>query len=118
MVTEQGLRHRIAGLVNGERSISAFERDFEAYTLDAHLDSTPTAVRLVGDIHLRLAEHSLGHLSPEELLEELTALAIPEPASSASSDTIAVAFSFGVVDVRLLRPITLSTLPARRLLVA
>lgn len=79
MVSEIELRQRLASLINGDASLDAFEDWFTVASWNAHKDSSPSALALVGAVELRLDEHSSAHLPYSELLHELEALVRAEP---------------------------------------
>lgn len=84
-MSEAELRQRLAGFVGGDESLEDFDDWFSLASWNAHKDSSPGALRLVGAVELRLAEYSNGHLSYDELLHELELLAISQPVQRATS---------------------------------
>ena len=98
MLSEANLRHQIAALVNGNMSLDAFEDWFTVESWNAHKDSSPVAVELVGAVELRLDEHSSGHLSFEELSHELEALVRAEqvPVSLSMNSNVAVSLELSI----------------------
>lgn len=74
MITETQIRDQLAGLLAREMLPDRFEDWFAQATWNMHLESDEPAQTLASTIGLMLAEHSSGHLSEEELLEELAPL--------------------------------------------
>ena len=95
MLSAANLRNRIAALVNGDISLDAFEDWFTVVSWNAHKDSSPVAVELVGAVELRLDEYSSGHLSFDEMSRELEAMVLEEllPVFSSANSNIAVSMS-------------------------
>lgn len=74
MIAESEIRNEVARLLLGEIPLDQFEDWFVERSWNAHLDSSVAAQRLAYAIDLRLAEHSSGHLSEEQLRRELRPL--------------------------------------------
>lgn len=74
MITEPEIRSQLARFLGNEMSLDQFEDWFVQQSWDAHLNSDESAQKLVYAVELRLAEHSSGHLSQQELRRELIAL--------------------------------------------
>ena len=74
MITESALRQALASYLSGELSLAAFDDWIAVQTWDMHRGSSEQAQKLAGAIELRLAEHSAGHLSGEELRSQLQSL--------------------------------------------
>ena len=75
--TLQELRSRLATYVEGNSSLSEFRDWFDLETWDTAGKSDSLFLDLVGEIELRLAEFTNGHLSENELRRHLETL-LPE----------------------------------------
>jgi len=71
MIAESEIREQLARFLAGEIPLDEFEDWFVQRSWDAHLDSEQSAQKLAYAVELRLAEHSSGHLSEQELRQEL-----------------------------------------------
>lgn len=74
MIAELEIRMRLADVLEGSESLDSFESWLVAESWNMHLDSTPEAQALVGDIELALAEYSNGDITTGELTERLANL--------------------------------------------
>jgi hypothetical protein len=113
MPTDYEIRDRIAAYLLGELTLDEFQhwlipRAWEASPGNADLRE-PNALELLGDLELRLAEYTNGHLDESELQEALrTALkthrvetASQRTGSAASMTTVPIAFKpFAVAGTR------------------
>jgi hypothetical protein len=100
MIVESHIRFWLARLIAGEASVDTFEDWFVAQSWNMHLDSEPSAQKLVAAVELRLAEYSSGHLSEAGLMEELRPFASiyvdpAAPRSEASFSSVPVADVMG-----------------------
>ncbi len=98
MVSEVELYQKLAAVWNHDLSLAAFEDWFSVATWNAHKDSAPAAMRLVGVIELALAEFSIQHLTYAELMREFEAILRREQVltTSSSNTTIRGVFHIGV----------------------
>lgn len=71
MIQENEIRSNLVKYLAGEMSLDDFEDWFAQHSWNMHKDSNQNAQRLASAIELRLAEHSSGHLSEEQLREQL-----------------------------------------------
>ncbi|HLA10042.1 MAG TPA: hypothetical protein VJ023_05445 [Pyrinomonadaceae bacterium] len=71
MIKENEIRAELVKYLAGEQSLDQFEDWFVQHSWNMHKDSSLSAQRLSSAIELRLAEHSSGHLSEEELRDQL-----------------------------------------------
>jgi hypothetical protein len=60
--------------LRGERTLREFYHWFMPASWDVHRHEDPQAERLVGEIGLKLAEYSAGHVTEDEIREEFEAL--------------------------------------------
>jgi|SRR6185436_1745912 len=75
MINESQIRQHIASFLAGKESLADFEDWLARNSWNMHKDSEQNAQDLVSDIELRLSEFSSGHLSEDELKQELASLA-------------------------------------------
>ncbi|HET9407081.1 MAG TPA: hypothetical protein VFO39_07570 [Candidatus Sulfotelmatobacter sp.] len=71
MIAEHQIRQQLAKYLHDEMSLDHFEDWFVQRSWNMHRDSMDAAQKLASAIELRLAEHSSGHLSENDLREEL-----------------------------------------------
>jgi hypothetical protein len=71
MVKENEIRVELVKYLANEQSLDDFEDWFVQHSWDMHKDSDLSAQRLAAAIEVPLAEHSNGHLSEEELRDQL-----------------------------------------------
>lgn len=74
MLYESKLREEIIKFVEGKLSLDSFEDNFVSNSWNMHQHSSASARALASALELRLAEHSSGHLSENELKSELVKL--------------------------------------------
>ena len=74
MIDETKLRMDLIQFIQGSLSLEEFEDRLVRMSWDMHRDSSASAVALASAIELRLAEHSSGHLSDEEMKTEFSIL--------------------------------------------
>ena len=74
MIDETKLRMDLIQFIQGSLSLEEFEDRLVRMSWDMHRDSSASAVALASAIELRLAEHSCGHLSDEEMKKEFSIL--------------------------------------------
>ncbi len=96
MVSEAELRNRIGALLSGDVSLDDFEDWFTVASWNAHKDSPYSAQQLVGAVELRLGEFSSGHLSYDELQQELEALIRAQPVYVSLSINSDIALSVNI----------------------
>lgn len=93
MIGASDIRRKIADLVAGN-SLDEFEDWFAQSTWNAHLWGDPEFLALVHFVELRLSEHSAGHLTEQQMYDELkdavqnyrAPLASPVPLVRATSE--------------------------------
>ncbi len=71
MLKDSEIRDRLASFLEGKLSQDDFEDWLVQNTWNMHKDADEAAVKLAHAIELRLAEHSSGHLTDDELRREL-----------------------------------------------
>lgn len=71
MLAESEIRDRLARYLAKEIPLEEFEDWFVQQSWNMHQGSPEAAQMLASAIELRLAEHSSGHLTEEELQQEL-----------------------------------------------
>jgi hypothetical protein len=71
MIAEHQIRQWLARFLHGEVSLDQFEDWFVQRSWNMHRDSDDASQKLASAIELRLAEYSSGHLSDEQLHNEL-----------------------------------------------
>lgn len=69
------LQDKVAQMVQGQISISAFKDWFMPYSVNAHQEQNREVRQGIGKIMGRLAEYSQQHLSEEELRQQLAPIA-------------------------------------------
>lgn len=74
MISGLEVRKKLSEWFEGRISLDEFEDWLAAQSWDVHKSPDPETARLVYAIELRLAEHSSGHLSQDELRRELAPL--------------------------------------------
>jgi hypothetical protein len=74
MILEAEIREKLSELLSGRLDLESFEDWLVQHSWNMHLDSDPAAQDLAAGVELALAEHSSGHLSDDELRQELHAL--------------------------------------------
>lgn len=84
MIIESQIRFWLARFLAREVSLECFEDWFVQQSWDMHQDSEPNAQKVVASIELRLAEYTNGHLSEDDLRDEL------RPFASIYVDPVAV----------------------------
>lgn len=67
---ENEIRQKLRQYLDGQASLAEFQRWFVPATWDIQLTGEFGAIELTGEIELRLAEHSSGHLHVEAMNEE------------------------------------------------
>jgi hypothetical protein len=72
MIREGEVRAKLEELLSDELGLEDFEDWLVQRSWNMHLDSSAVAQDLVSAIELALAEHSSGHLSDEQLREDLS----------------------------------------------
>lgn len=75
MLAYDQLRSQLIRFLDKDLSLDDFEDWFVQATWNMHQDSGFLAQRLAYAIELRLAEHTSGHLSDDQLRQELSVLA-------------------------------------------
>ncbi len=75
MIEEGQLRSHLIKFIEGKLTLDEFEDQFVSASWNMHKDSSESAIALASAVGLCLAEHSSGHLSDSELLDELRPLA-------------------------------------------
>ena len=97
MIAVAQIREQLRRLVEDPNRLEEFEDWIVQKSWNMHLDSDPVAQALVASIELRLAEHSGGHLSLDQMIEDFYSLlngyvvlnvrlnADPSPSHSGSS---------------------------------
>lgn len=71
MIAESEIRDWLARYLAKEIPLEEFEDWFVRQSWDMHVGSPEAAQKLASAIELRLAEHSSGHLTDEDLRREL-----------------------------------------------
>ena len=71
MVSESEIRNRLADLIHGDLDLNAFANWFAEETWNIHLGGDNRAQELAYSIELLLAEHSSGHLTENDLRDEI-----------------------------------------------
>lgn len=71
MIIESQIRFWLAAFLAHKVSLGSFEDWFVQQSWDMHQDSEPNAQKVAASIELRLAEYTSGHLTEDELREEL-----------------------------------------------
>jgi hypothetical protein len=114
VMIESELRQKLSSLLSGDVVLDDFEDWFALESWNFHQASLPAARRLVGEIELRLSEHSSGHLLDDELFREFEALVlnIPINVATSSNSTVGVFVGIGAFPSRVLTSASV-TLPRR-----
>ena len=74
MILEVEIREKLAKVLSGKLDLESFEDWLVQQSWNMHLDSDRAAQELASGVELALAEHSSGHLSDDELRQELHSL--------------------------------------------
>jgi len=92
MPTASQIRDRIAAFLRGRATLEEFEDWLVQNTWNIHLTSSPEAEHLAYAVELRLSEYSVGHLTGQQLRDELRQLsglpslvAIEDPGARSST---------------------------------
>jgi hypothetical protein len=72
----QAIQNHLASYVNGKRSLSEFRDWFDSETWGLAAEPDSPARRIAGEIELRLAEFTNGHLTEDDLRSLLQPLAL------------------------------------------
>jgi hypothetical protein len=80
------IKSELTRYILGQKSLQEFREWFDSSTWDTELDDRSTS-DLIGEIELRLAEFSAGHLAENELRELLLTLIVDSPVRTGSSNT-------------------------------